>query len=112
MVIRIASMPFWLPECVKSRYWFVFETYGYVDYIDVAGVITNYSLAHIPLETMWTDIGEKRCPCTRDRSATELSADYMYKRRVFTLDPDYFPLPRMQEIVNYLHSHDQRYGKS
>jgi alpha-glucosidase len=34
----------------------------------------------------------------------------MYKRRVFTLDPQYFPLNRMQEIVHYLHSHDQQYG--
>jgi hypothetical protein len=34
----------------------------------------------------------------------------MFKRRVFTMDPDYFPTPRMREIIDYLHSHDQRYG--
>ena len=31
-------------------------------------------------------------------------------RRIFTVDPAYFPLPRMREIVNYLHSHDQKYS--
>jgi alpha-glucosidase len=59
--------------------------------VDVADVITNYSAAEIPLETMWTDI------------------DYMQGRRIFTVDPVYFPLPRMREIVAYLHAHDQKY---
>ena len=36
--------------------------------------------------------------------------DYMDGRRIFTVDPAYFPLPRMREIVNYLHSHDQKYS--
>lgn len=36
----------------------------------------------------------------------------MYRRLVFTLDPDYFPLNRMREIIDYLHSHDQRYSMS
>ncbi|KAF8870107.1 family 31 glycoside hydrolase [Gymnopilus junonius] len=40
---------------------------------------------------MWTDI------------------DYMDRRRIFTVDPDYFPLPRMREIVAYLHAHNQKY---
>lgn len=66
----------------------------YLDFVDVAGVITNYSAANIPLETMWTDI------------------DYMDRRRIFTLDPDYFPLDRMREIVDYLHDHDQQYGNN
>jgi hypothetical protein len=26
------------------------------------------------------------------------------------MDPEYFPTPRMREIIDYLHSHDQRYG--
>ncbi|KAJ2912237.1 hypothetical protein MD484_g8182, partial [Candolleomyces efflorescens] len=40
---------------------------------------------------MWTDI------------------DYMRDRLIFTVDPAYFPLPRMREIVSYLHAHSQHY---
>lgn len=40
---------------------------------------------------MWTDI------------------DYMDRRRVFSLDPDRFPIERMQELVHNLHQHDQHY---
>jgi alpha-glucosidase len=65
--------------------------FGYDNFIDVAHVISNYSAAQITLETMWKDI------------------DYMQKRKVFTLDPDYFLLSRMKEIVDYLYKHDQRY---
>ena len=35
----------------------------------------------------------------------------MYERRVFTLDPDYFPLKRMREIIDHLHANEQKYGK-
>lgn len=28
------------------------------------------------------------------------------------MDQDYFPTPRMREIIEYLHKHDQRYGTS
>lgn len=79
-----AEVPYWSLGFHQCRF-------GYQNYIAVADVITNYSAANIPLETMWTDI------------------DYMYKRRVFTVDPQYFPLSRMREIVSYLHSHDQQY---
>ncbi|KAJ5088564.1 alpha/beta-glucosidase agdC [Penicillium angulare] len=65
--------------------------YGYRDVFEVAEVVYNYSRAHIPLETMWTDI------------------DYMGSRRVFTLDPLRFPLEKMTELVNYLHKHNQHY---
>ena len=34
----------------------------------------------------------------------------MYKRRIFTVDPDYFPLDRMREIIDHFHTHQQRYG--
>lgn len=33
----------------------------------------------------------------------------MDRRRIFTTDPQYFPLDRMRDIVDYLHSHDQHY---
>ncbi|KAI0823812.1 alpha-glucosidase [Trametes gibbosa] len=79
-----AEVPYWSFGFHQCRF-------GYTNYVDVAGVISNYSAAGIPLETMWTDI------------------DYMYKRRIFTVDPDYFPLDRMREIVDYLHKHDQHY---
>jgi hypothetical protein len=36
--------------------------------------------------------------------------DYMFKRRIFTMDQGYFPTARMREIIDYLHKHDQRYG--
>ncbi|OJJ45732.1 hypothetical protein ASPZODRAFT_133597 [Penicilliopsis zonata CBS 506.65] len=65
--------------------------YGYRDVFEVAEVVYNYSQAGIPLETMWTDI------------------DYMDGRRVFTLDPERFPLHKMRELVDYLHNHDQHY---
>ncbi|EPS25467.1 putative alpha-glucosidase [Penicillium oxalicum 114-2] len=65
--------------------------YGYRDVYDVAEAVHNYSAARIPLETMWTDI------------------DYMDRRRVFTLDPERYPLEKMRELVDYLHKHDQHY---
>ncbi|RDA95699.1 hypothetical protein CP533_1163 [Ophiocordyceps camponoti-saundersi (nom. inval.)] len=65
--------------------------YGYRDAYNVAEVVHNYSLAKIPLETMWTDI------------------DYMDRRRTFTLDPERFSLSMMRQLVSHLHKHDQRY---
>ncbi|PCH38495.1 glycoside hydrolase family 31 protein [Wolfiporia cocos MD-104 SS10] len=79
-----AEVPYWSFGLHQCRF-------GYTDFVEVADVITNYSLANIPLETMWTDI------------------DYMYNRRIFTIDPDYFPLTRMRQIIDYLHAHDQHY---
>jgi alpha-glucosidase len=65
--------------------------YGYVDVYEVAEVVANYSAAGIPLETMWTDI------------------DYMDQRKVFTLDPERFPLEKMRELVSTLHERQQHY---
>ncbi|KAF2716540.1 glycoside hydrolase family 31 protein [Polychaeton citri CBS 116435] len=65
--------------------------YGYRDVYEVAEVVANYSAANIPLETMWTDI------------------DYMELRRVFTVDPERFPIHLMRELVDYLHEHQQHY---
>ncbi|KAI0274382.1 alpha-glucosidase [Russula aff. rugulosa BPL654] len=98
-----AEVPYWSFGLHQCRY-------GYKDYIDVAGVISNYSAAGIPLETMWTDIGESLFNflwCFL--SIYGRCSDYMYKRRIFTMDPEYFPPARMREIIDYLHKHDQRY---
>ncbi|KAL1304389.1 hypothetical protein AAFC00_003389 [Neodothiora populina] len=65
--------------------------YGMQDVYEVAAVVANYSVAGIPLETMWTDI------------------DYMDFRHVFTLDPLRFPLDLMRQLVDYLHAHNQHY---
>ncbi|KAI9643773.1 hypothetical protein NHQ30_007122 [Ciborinia camelliae] len=78
-----AMMPYWSLGFHNCRY-------GYQDAFEVAEVIYNYSKAEIPLEVMWTDI------------------DYMDARKVFTLDPERFPLAMMQNINHYLHEHDQK----
>ncbi|KAM3443250.1 hypothetical protein MY4824_000553 [Beauveria thailandica] len=65
--------------------------YGYRDAFEVAEVVHNYSVAGIPLETMWTDI------------------DYMDRRRVFSLDPERYPLASMRALVSHLHHHQQHY---
>lgn len=79
-----AMQPYWGLGFHQCRY-------GYQDVYNVAEVVYNYSQANIPLETMWTDI------------------DYMDYRRVFSLDPDRFPLEIMQELVTHLHNNDQHY---
>lgn len=33
----------------------------------------------------------------------------MYRRRVFSLDPERFPIEMMRGLVDYLHDHDQHY---
>ncbi|ROT40791.1 hypothetical protein SODALDRAFT_307227 [Sodiomyces alkalinus F11] len=85
---RVAGPPAMVP------YWslgFHQCKHGYRDWFEVAEVVANYSAANIPLETMWTDI------------------DYMDRRRVFSFDPDRFPINRMQEIVHNLHRKQQQY---
>jgi alpha-glucosidase len=46
-------MPYWSLGFHNCRY-------GYQDIYEVAEVIANYSLANIPLETQWNDIGMSR----------------------------------------------------
>ncbi|KAJ4356810.1 uncharacterized protein N0V89_004847 [Didymosphaeria variabile] len=84
IVGKPAMQPYWGFGFHQCRY-------GYQDVYAVAEVVANYSAAGIPLETMWTDI------------------DYMELRRVFTLDPERFPLEKVRELVNYLHEHQQHY---
>ncbi|EME39005.1 glycoside hydrolase family 31 protein [Dothistroma septosporum NZE10] len=84
IVGKSAMQPYWGFGFHQCRY-------GYQDVYNVAEVVANYSAANIPLETMWTDI------------------DYMHLRRVFTLDPDRFPLDLMRELVSTLHAREQHY---
>jgi alpha-glucosidase len=84
VVGKSVMMPYWGLGYHQCRY-------GMRDVYEVAEVVANYSAANIPLETMWTDI------------------DYMYLRRVFTLDPERFPLTLMRELVSTIHSRGQHY---
>ena len=59
---------------------------------------------------MWTDIGELLIIVVFDTLIYDHYSDYLFKRRIFTMDPEYFPPVRMREIIDYLHKHDQRYG--
>ncbi|TPX12191.1 uncharacterized protein E0L32_007077 [Thyridium curvatum] len=65
--------------------------YGYRDVFNTAEVVYNYSKAGIPLETIWNDI------------------DYMDRRRVFSLDPERFPLNTIRDFVDHVHKSNQHY---
>lgn len=81
---KAAMMPYWgfgFHQC----------KYGYRDVWEVAEVVANYTKAGIPLETMWTDI------------------DYMELRRLFTLDPERYPLELVRDMISYLHERQQHY---
>ncbi|QIW98810.1 hypothetical protein AMS68_004328 [Peltaster fructicola] len=84
VVGKSAMMPYWGLGFHQCRY-------GMQDVFEVAEVVANYSAADIPLETMWTDI------------------DYMYLRRVFSLDPLRFPLQLVRDLVSTLHDRQQHY---
>ncbi|AEO55839.1 glycoside hydrolase family 31 protein [Thermothelomyces thermophilus ATCC 42464] len=77
-----APVPYWSFGFHNCRY-------GYRDVYDVAEMIYNYSAARIPLETSWIDI------------------DYMDRRRVFTNDPERFPMPLLRMLADKLHSNNQ-----
>ncbi|KAJ4376120.1 hypothetical protein N0V83_001401 [Neocucurbitaria cava] len=80
---KSAMMPYWGLGFHQCRF-------GYKSVDEVAAVVANYSMANIPLETMWTDI------------------DYMDKYKVFTLGEN-FPLDRMRDLVSDLHNNNQHY---
>ncbi|KAL5119889.1 hypothetical protein ACEQ8H_002251 [Pleosporales sp. CAS-2024a] len=80
---KAAMMPYWGFGFHQCRF-------GYKSVEEVAAVVANYSMAKIPLETMWTDI------------------DYMDGYKVFTLGQN-FPLDKMRSLVSSLHSNNQHY---
>lgn len=79
-----AMYPYWTFGFHQCRF-------GYWDVNMVAEVVGNYSTAGIPLEVMWTDI------------------DYMNLREDFTTDAERFPVAKMRQLIDTLHSRDQRY---
>ncbi|KAL2023098.1 hypothetical protein VTK56DRAFT_3704 [Thermocarpiscus australiensis] len=79
-----AMVPYWGFGFHQCRY-------GYRDVFEVAEVVYNYSVARIPLEVMWTDI------------------DIYDRRRVFSNDPERFPMPLVRALVDHLHANQQHY---
>lgn len=63
--------------------------WGYPSVEYVRQVVSNYSLAGIPLETQWVDI------------------DYMNAYKDFTTDPNQFPISELQSFINDLHLNGQ-----
>lgn len=81
---RPAMVPYWTLGWHQCKY-------GYKSVWEVEEVVTNYSAAKIPLESIWTDI------------------DHMDGWRDFTFHPKNFPLPEMQRFVADLHSRGQKW---
>ncbi len=88
--------------------------YGYRDIFEVAEVISNYSVARIPLETEWVDIDymdRRRVRNTGPQSwqgvELRMHESLLTLLQVFTNDPDRFPLPRFRQLVDHLHQNNQ-----
>ncbi|TDZ14381.1 putative alpha/beta-glucosidase agdC [Colletotrichum orbiculare MAFF 240422] len=103
---EIAGLPAMIP------YWglgFHQCRYGYRDVFDVAEVVYNYSIAEIPLETMWTDIDymDRRRQVFPLRSL--IRSNKLTPNRVFSLDTERYPLEKVRQLVSHLHENDQHY---
>ncbi|PKS05387.1 hypothetical protein jhhlp_008762 [Lomentospora prolificans] len=97
-----AMVPYWgfgLQQC----------RWGYQDIYEVAEVVTNYSRAGIPLETMYIDIDYMDRRRFTPFAKFDSLASNSTIGRVFTVDPERFPLPLIRELVSYLHSRGQRF---
>lgn len=65
--------------------------WGYHTLSVIEEVVANYTAAGIPLEVMWSDI------------------DYMDKFRVFTTDPQRYPMPALASFIEKLHDEGRHY---
>lgn len=77
--------PMWALGFMQSRW-------GYNTVEDLQDTLDQYIRAELPLDLIWNDI------------------DYMDNFKMFTWDPKRYPIDRVKEFVDLLHSQNRQYG--